>query len=357
MKNTSHVFLCSCEHELLRRVAHTSAPQRSLFCKSVAEHWRALLSLAAACTVLVANPAAASCAQMSPVGAEAAQHRARLAGYYDHKLALLDGRVHEWRSPQEKPRVVLHGASHVAVSKSHGYAIDEKQRAVTWPLGSARVDLLLDDVALISAGDSGLLAIRCDGSLWQRRVGETAWSRSADAALHTWVGDGADYYIAPGGRLYARGLAHRGQYGDGRLAEQPGWTAVAEQASEVVGHTGHALHRRTDGAVLGTGGNRFGPLAGHGLGDKADRWGVIFEGAAAIATGSRHSLALRPDGSLYIWGGPEGVQPRLAMEDVAHVAAGLEDTIAIDRQGRLWNWPLGQRPSTPLQLQLPVTTR
>ncbi|MCR6475193.1 hypothetical protein NU688_03405 [Variovorax sp. ZS18.2.2] len=356
MKNTSHVFnLCICELEPLRRVAHARSTQRPVFWKGVAERWRTLLSMAAACTVLVANPAAASCAQMSPVGVEAAQHRARLAGYYEHKLALVDDRVYEWRSPQEKPRLVLHGASHVAVSKSHGYAIDGKQRAVTWPLGSARVDSLLDDVALISAGDSGLLAIRCDGSLWQRRAGEATWSRSADAAIHAWVGDGADYYVAPGGRLYARGLAHRGQYGDGRLAERPGWTAVAEQASEVVGHTGHALYRRMDGAVLGTGGNRFGPLASHGLGDKADRWGVIFEGAAAIATGSRHSLALRPDGSLYIWGGPEGVQPRLAMQGVAHMAAGLEDTIAIDGQGRLWNWPLGQRPS--VAMQLPATTR
>jgi alpha-tubulin suppressor-like RCC1 family protein len=313
-------------------------------------YWRTLLSLAATCTLGIATPAAASCAQISQVGSAAAQqHRARLAGYYDHKLALLNGRVYEWRDPK-KPRLVLRAASHVAVSKTHGYAIDERQRALTWPLGSTRIEPLLDDVVLISAGDSGLLAIRCDGSLWQRRAGEAQWSRSADAAIHAWIGDGADYYIAPGGRLYARGLAHRGQYGDGQLAERPGWAAVAEQASEVVGHTGHALYRRADGAVLGTGGNRYGPLGSHGLGDKADRWGVIFEGAAAIAIGSRHSLALRPDGSLYIWGGVEGVQPRLAMQDVEHVAAGLEETIAIDRQGRLWNWPVGQRPSAAMQL-------
>ena len=45
---------------------------------------------------------------------------------------------------------------------------------------------------------------------------------------------------------------------------------------------------------MGTGGNRFGPLGAHGLGDKADRWGRVFDGARAIATGSRHSLAIRP---------------------------------------------------------------
>lgn len=36
-------------------------------------------------------------------------------------------------------------------------------------------------------------------------------------------------------------------------------------------HTGHALYLRRDGVVLATGGNRYGPLGAHGLGDKADR--------------------------------------------------------------------------------------
>jgi hypothetical protein len=38
-------------------------------------------------------------------------------------------------------------------------------------------------------------------------------------------------------------------------------------------HIGHALYLylRRDGVVLGTGGNRYGPLGAHGLGDKADR--------------------------------------------------------------------------------------
>ncbi|MDW5442060.1 hypothetical protein [Polaromonas sp. SM01] len=299
----------------------------------------------------LASPDAGTCAQVSEAGAAAMLRRTRLAGYYEHKLALIDGRVFEWQGSR-RPRLVLEGASHVAVGKSRGYAIDMQQNALAWTLGSARVEPepLLDKVALLSAGDSGLLAIRCDGSLWQRRTGAGEWTRSADAAIHAWVGDGADYYIAPNGQVYARGLAHRGQYGDGKLAQAPGWTAVAAQGGRVVGHTGHALYLRRDGAVLGTGGNIYGPLASHGHGDKAARWGVIFEGATAIATGSRHSLALRPDGSLWIWGAQEGLQPRQVMQRVAEVAAGLEDTLAIDVDGRLWNWALGERPLRPVEL-------
>lgn len=309
----------------------------------------AMLGLSSSCVMIAASPAAGACAQVSEAGATAMQRRTRLAGYYEHKLALIGGRVFEWRGSR-RPRLVLEGASHVAVGKSRGYAIDAQQRALGWELGSTRVEPLLDRVALLSAGDSGLLAIRCDGSLWQRRSGAGEWTRSADAAIHAWVGDGADYYIDPRGQVHARGLAHRGQYGDGKLAETPGWTAVAEQGGRVVAHTGHAIYLRQDGAVLGTGGNIYGPLGTHGHGDKAVRWGVISEGATAIATGSRHSLALRPDGSLWIWGSHEGLQPRQAMQRVAEVAAGLEDTLAIDVDGQLWNWAVGERPVRPVEL-------
>jgi len=39
--------------------------------------------------------------------------------------------------------------------------------------------------------------------------------------------------------------------------------------------------RLLDGAAMGTGGNRRGPLSSHGLSDKAGRWGRMFEGTAA----------------------------------------------------------------------------
>ena len=95
---------------------------------------------------------------------------------------------------------------------------------------------------------------------------------------------------------------------------------------------------------MGTGGNRFGPLSHHGLGDKADRWGPIFGGAVAIATGSRHSLAIRADGSLWAWG--EGFANRAGgvMQRVSAVAAGDTATIAITTEGALWQWDGGGAP-------------
>ena len=64
-----------------------------------------------------------------------------------------------------------------------------------------------------------------------------------------------------------------------------------------------------NGDVLGTGGNIYGPVGRHGLGDKAVRWSRIVSGASAVATGSSHSLAILPDGRLMAWGAGYGPGP------------------------------------------------
>ncbi len=59
---------------------------------------------------------------------------------------------------------------------------------------------------------------------------------------------------------------------------------------------------------MGTGGNRFGLQGAYGLGDRADRWGRLFDGARAIAAGDTATIAQRADGSLWQW--DTGVEPR-----------------------------------------------
>jgi alpha-tubulin suppressor-like RCC1 family protein len=167
------------------------------------------------------------------------------------------------------------------------------------------------------------------------------WPTAGPAAA---VGDGADYYITAAGRLHVKGLAHRGQYGDGRLDADRGWVVSAHDAVAVKAHTGHAIYLGRDGRVWGTGGNRFGPLSSHGLGDKADRWGVIYEGASAIATGSRHSVAIRRDGSLWAWGAGFGIAPAELKQQVVATAAGDTATLAFTADGALWQWDDGGKP-------------
>ena len=286
---------------------------------------------------------ATECAARSPAAAEAVKRRANVALYYELKLALVEGRVYEWLA-NGPARLVMPAAEHVAVSARSGYAIDADNRAWSWAAGAEKMQSVFDDAAYLAAGASGLLAIRCDGSLWQRKAAARDWTRVADAAIHAWVGDGADYYIDAGGRLFVSGLAHRGQYGDGRLEAAKGWVAVAAEAIAVHAHTGHAVYLRRDGAVLGSGGNRYGPLGTHGYGDKATTWGIIFSGASGLGTGSSHSLAIRADGSLWSWGAADGLQPRRVLADVLAATGGDNETLAITRDRTIWNWRVGRPP-------------
>jgi alpha-tubulin suppressor-like RCC1 family protein len=114
-------------------------------------------------------------------------------------------------------------------------------------------------------------------------------------------------------------------------------------------HTGHAILLRQDGTVMGTGGNIYGPLGRHGLGDKAVFWGPIFHEADAIATGSSHSLAIRRDGTLWHWGRDIGLDPEQVLEDVVAGAADQNGSVALLNDGSLWQWERAQQPKKHLQ--------
>jgi len=100
---------------------------------------------------------------------------------------------------------------------------------------------------------------------------------------------------------------------------------------------------------MGTGGNIYGPLGRHGLGDKAVFWGPIFHEADAIATGSSHSLAIRRDGTLWHWGRDIGLDPEQVLEDVVAGAADQNGSVALLNDGSLWQWERAQQPKKHLQ--------
>lgn len=281
---------------------------------------------------------------MTPGGARADASHAVLASYYQRHAALIDGTVYGWDGMAD-PRALRGGHVQVAVSRDAWYGITAGGDLQRWGDGAAEPVTLRSAVVRVAAGASGWIAIDRDGSAWQAGAHDAAPRPVGPGALvDACVGDSADYLVGRDGRVWVRGLAHRGQYGDGLLRATADYVATASAAVAVRAHTGHALHLRRDGTVLGTGGNRFGPLSAHGLGDKAVRWGELFSGAVAIATGSRHSLAIRQDGSLWAWGDGFGIAPLRLMDHVAAVAAGDSASIALDRAGGLWQWDGGRGP-------------
>ncbi len=264
-----------------------------------------------------------------------------LAAYYDRQMAIVAGKVYAWQGSQ-RPTIVPVAAKQVGVGRMHYYALTKAGNLLRFTGPSAQRTVLMRGVAKFAAGDSGVLAITDNNVLWW--LNGTSRTRLADDVLTAAVGDGANYYITLAGELFVKGRAHRGQYGDGRLKATDEFVRTASGAAYVTAHTGHAILLLRNGDVMGTGGNIFGPVGRHGLGDKAVRWSKIAHGAKAIATGASHSLAILTDDTLIAWGRDYGTAPASILEGVVAVAAGSQTTIARKRDGSLWQWSRGQTP-------------
>lgn len=287
----------------------------------------------------------------SPVRADSSSPL--LAAYYDRFMAISDGVAYMWTG-DSAPRRVGKNVRQVAVGRTRYYALTNdgilrRSRGNGAP-GETLGEVLMRDVIRFAAGRTGVFAVRENGGLWWQASGASAAQKIAEDVVHAAVGDSANYYVTSSGALFVKGLAHRGQYGDGRLTATDKFVQTASGVARVHAHTGHALILLRNGDVMGTGGNIYGPVGRHGLGDKAVRWGRIMSGATAIATGSSHSLAIRRDGTLMAWGAGHGPEPVAVAENVSAVAAGSVSTIMLKRDGSLWQW--GRDPATARKLIL-----
>ena len=284
---------------------------------------------------------------VTPCAALADSSSPKLAAYYDRQMAIVAGKVYAWKGQEPLVKLATE-ARQVGVGRDRYYALLKSKDLVGFTRASPRPTVLMRGVVRFSAGQRGVLAITDDQALWWLS-GATRNHIAGDVAMAA-VGDGANYYISSSGGLFVKGLAHRGQYGNGRLKTTKRFVQTASRAAYVTAHTGHAIMLLFNGNVMGTGGNIFGPVGKHGLGDKADRWSLITSGAKAIATGSSHSLAILEDDTLVAWGRGYDTEPVPVLREVAAVAAGSRTTIALKHDGTLWQWDRGRNPR---QVRLP----
>jgi alpha-tubulin suppressor-like RCC1 family protein len=280
----------------------------------------------------------------------------RLAAYYDRKMLLCDQTAYQW-SGDDDPRPVAKDVIQVGVGSDTSYVLTKAGRLLTWGDDLDETQEIFDQVIWFAAGRSGVFAARSDGAfVYTARPkswfgeGDLVQPEKVGASIVTAsIGDSADYFVTSDGTLFVKGLAHRGQYGDGKLEPSDTFIPVASEVVAIKTHTGHAILLKKDGTVMGTGGNIYGPLGRHGIGDKAVSWAPIFHEADAIATGSSHSLAVRRDGTLWHWGRDIGLDPKQVLEDVVAGAADQNGSVALLKDGSLWQWRRGQQPKKHFQ--------
>lgn len=250
-----------------------------------------------------------------------------------------------------------------------GHAVgDATRRTVPVQVGTDK------DWLAVAAGKNHSLALKSDFSLW-------AWGRNATGQLGVAVGDisnryvptavgadkdwmsiaaGADHSLAlkNTNALWAWGLNANGQLGDNTVVRKEVPTAVDATQSPntqwvaVAAGGAHTLAVRNDGALFVWGSNAQSQL-GNGaagpvliptrLGNDTDwQW---------VAAGGAHSVAKRRDGSLWTWG--SGAQGQLgngalavaatparvdSAKDWAMPFAGWDNSFGLRNNQQLWGW-------------------
>lgn len=279
-----------------------------------------------------------------------------LAAYYDRKMLICGQTAYQWHEDNQ-PNPVANDVVQVGVGRNSSYVLTTTGQLLTWGNDPQNMTNVIDQVVWFTSGRTGVFASLTDGTFVyierpKNLFGEESLSlpqKISVSVAAASIGDSADYFVKSDGTLFVKGQAHRGQYGDGRLKPTDQFIAVANEIIAVKAHTGHAILLKKDGTVMGTGGNIYGPLGRHGIGDKAVHWGPIFRDAVAIATGSSHSLAIRQDGTLWHWGRDIGLDPGQAMENVVAAAADQSVSVALLADGSLWQWQRDQKPKQLFQ--------
>lgn len=159
-------------------------------------------------------------------------------------------------------------------------------------------------VQAITASESGGVALRQDGSVWQLGHYYSQVPRLLGLDFIRFVSTGNQAYgIKRDGSLWARGDNSFGQLGNGssEAAIHERFVKVGSDFSEVSAGEAHALALKRDGTLWAWGRNRSGAV---GDGSTEQRAVPVFigKGFVQIAAAGDHSLALKADGTLWAWG-------------------------------------------------------
>ena len=243
-----------------------------------------------------------------------------------NSIALKDTILWEWGSNcsdpgylRSKPTKTQTGYISISAGYKRIFGIKGDHSLWAWGdnsngcLGTGNIDFqkdpvkIMEDVAQVVAGDNHTLAIKIDGSFW-------AWGDNYEGQLGN------------------------GQSGMGKRELSP--VKIMEGVSQAATGTYYSLALKTDGSLWFWGN---------------DEWIIpekIMDDVNQIAGGDKHFFAIKTDGSLWAWGdnyygqlgnGESGSEKRQyppikILDGVTKVAAGTKHTLAIKSDGSLWAW-------------------
>lgn len=134
-------------------------------------------------------------------------------------------------------------------------------------------------------------------------------------------------------------------------SETPVQVNVLTQVVDVTGGESHSLALKSDGTVWVWGGNDYNQIGQGGTSSIPIRMGTLSQ-VMAIAAGLHHNLVLKADGTVWAWGSngygelgdsstsfSEAVPVRVrGLSDVIAIGAGYYHSVALKRDGTLWAW-------------------
>jgi len=279
------------------------------------------------------------------------------------------------------------------IHNAGGFNAGSKNHARVRGAGTnARVALAYGGVADVSAGQSFMLAIKSDDTVWA--WGENASGQLGDGTLNhrytpvqilgdngvDYLGDvedvsaGANHSLALkyDGTVWAWGNNDNGQLGDNTIGlknypiqvKGEGGTGFLTDVTAISAGKNFSLALKSDGTVWAWGENDLGQLGDNSTSDSrtpiqvADLGGIgHLSSVSSISAGYNHSLALKADGSVLSWGENEKgqlgdnsntdslvpIQVVVSggvgnLEDVTQISAGNSHSLVLKLDGSVWAW-------------------
>ena len=234
----------------------------------------------------------------------------------------------------------------------------------------------LIDIADIAAGGSHVVALKSDMALlaWgSNSSGQLGDGSTLNRYRAIMIGSKTVVSVAAGykhtvalesdGTVYSWGLNSEGQLGNNSTVSSASpvkvWAEKVWDIKNILAITAgssHSVALDSDGAVWTWGANPLGQL---GNGSTAQSnipvkvSSVLVSNVVAIAAGQHHTVALRSGGTVVTWGGnyfgqlgtnallnnnPNQPSDVRDIKDVVAVAAGVEHTVVLDKDGAVWTW-------------------